>query len=69
MSEVILQIDDAIPFEQIVTVLAPYIKDAEIKQAAGESKRKIWDGKMDCLQNPWKVDAFIPLKREELYDR
>jgi hypothetical protein len=69
MSEVILQIDDAIPFEQIVTVLAPYIINAEVKQINGESRHKIWDGDMVCLKNPWKVDSFTPLKRGDLYDR
>ena len=69
MSEVILQLDDTVPFDHIVTVLAPYIKSAEVKQTSHESGRKIWDGNMACLRNPWKTESFNPLKRDELYDR
>ena len=69
MSEVILQLDDTVPFDHIVTLLAPYIKNAEIKYINSESTYKIWDGNMACLQNPWKIESFAPLKRDELYDR
>jgi hypothetical protein len=69
MSEVILQLDDTVPFDHIVTLLAPYIKNAEIKQFSPESKYKIWDGNMVCLQNPWKIESFAPVKRDEIYDR
>jgi hypothetical protein len=69
MSEIVLQISDDIDLEGVVSMLAPYIKNAEIKQTIGESKGKVWDGDMVCLQNPWEVDSFTPLKREDLYDR
>jgi hypothetical protein len=69
MSEVILQIDDAIPFEQIVNVLAPYIKNAELKQINSESKCRIWDGKAEWLQNPIMIDGFTPLSRDEAHAR
>jgi hypothetical protein len=69
MSEVILQLEDTVSFDHIVALLAPYIKNAEIKQAFCESGHKIWDGNMACLQNPWKIESFSPIKRDNLYDR
>jgi hypothetical protein len=69
MNEVILRINDEISLDRVISLLAPYIRNAEIRQTTGESKGKIWDGDMECLQNPWKVDSFTPLKREDLYDR
>jgi hypothetical protein len=69
MSEIVLQINDDINLEGVVSLLAPYIKNAEIKQKTGKPKGKIWDGDMACLQNPWKADFFTPLKRNDLYDR
>ena len=69
MSEVILQLDDTISFDHIVTLLAPYIKNAEVKRTISESRYKIWDGNMACLQNPWKIESFTPIKRDDLYDR
>jgi hypothetical protein len=68
MSEVVLQLDSAMPFEKMIAILAPYIKKAEVKKKK-EAPYKIWDGKMDCLMHPWKVDRITPLQREELYDR
>jgi hypothetical protein len=69
MSEIILQLDDTVSFDHIVTLLAPYIKNAKIKQTDSKTKHKIWDGTIACLQNPWKIESFTPLKREEIYDR
>jgi hypothetical protein len=69
MNEVILRINDEISLDRVVSLLAPYIKNAEIRQTIGESKGKIWDGDIVCLKTPWKIDSFTPLKREELYDR
>jgi hypothetical protein len=69
MSEIVLHISDDINLEKVVSFLAPYIKNAEIKQTTGTSKGKIWDGDMPCLQDPWTTDSFAPLKREDIYDR
>jgi hypothetical protein len=69
MSEIVLQINDDINLEMVIALLAPYLKNVEIKQTSKASKGKIWDGDMACLQNPWKVDSFTPMKREYLYDR
>jgi hypothetical protein len=69
MSEIILQLDDSVSFEHVIKLLAPYIKNAKIKPAGSRTKYKIWDGNAVCLQNPWKIDSFTPLKREDLYDR
>jgi hypothetical protein len=69
MCEIVLQINDDINLEKVVSFLAPYIKNAGIKQMTGESKGKLWDSDMACLQNPWKVDSFTPLRREDIYDR
>jgi hypothetical protein len=69
MSEIILHLDDTVSLDHIVTLLAPYIKNANIKQTESKSKHKIWDGNISSLQNPWKIDSFAPLKREEIYDR
>jgi len=65
MSDVVLKINDAVSLQRVLTILAPYIKDAVVK----EPPRKIWDGKADWLVNPIKVDSFTPLSREEIYDR
>jgi hypothetical protein len=65
MSDVVLRIDDAISLQSVLKLLAPYIKEAAVK----EPPKKIWDGKADWLDNPIKVDSFTPLSREEIYDR
>jgi hypothetical protein len=69
MSEIVLQISDDISLEGVISMLAPYIKNVELKQATGKLNSKIWDGNMLCLQNPWKIDSFTPLKRKDIYDR
>jgi hypothetical protein len=71
MSEVVLQLNETITFEKILALLAPYIQQAKARQAeTAESSGKIWDGHMDCLQNPWKAATpFVPLSREAVYER
>jgi hypothetical protein len=71
MSEVILQLNDTITFEKILALLAPYIQQAKARQVeTAEPSGKIWDGRMDCLQHPWKTAApFAPLSREAVYER
>jgi hypothetical protein len=65
MSDVVLKIDDAVSLQRVLTMLAPYIKGAAVK----EPPKKIWNGKADWLDNPIKVDSFTPLSRGEIYDR
>jgi hypothetical protein len=64
MSEIVLQIPDDTNLEQIVALLAPFIKKAEVR-AAG----KIWDGKAEWLNHPIKTNSFTPLSREEAHER
>jgi ribosomal protein L31 len=69
MSEIVLQLNDDINLERVVSMLTPYIAKAEIKQAITESKHKIWTGKAEWLDTPIKVDSFSPLSREEAHAR
>jgi hypothetical protein len=69
MSEIILQISDEVSFVKITTLLAPYINKAEIKEPQDGSQGKIWTGKADWLEKPFKVDSFTPLTREEAHAR
>ena len=61
MSEIVLRINDDITFDKVITLLAPYISAAEIKRPIG----KVWTGNAEWLDNPVKMDSFIPLTREE----
>jgi hypothetical protein len=65
MSEIVLQISDDVVLDKIVTLLAPYIDKVEVKAAQG----KVWTGKADWLESPFKVDSFTPLTREEAHAR
>jgi hypothetical protein len=65
MSEIVLQISDDVGLDKIITLLAPYIDKAKVKEAQG----KVWTGKADWLKNPFKVDSFTPLTREEAHAR
>jgi hypothetical protein len=69
MSEIVLQISDDINLEGVVSMLAPYIAKAEIKQTITESKHKVWDGKAEWLDTPTKVDSFTSLSHEETHAR
>jgi hypothetical protein len=70
MSEVVLQIDDAIGLEKVMSLLSPYISVARVKEPTGEvCEQKIWDGNMDWLGETWEIPYFKPIPREELYDR
>jgi hypothetical protein len=64
MSEIVLQIHDNTSLEQIVALLAPFIKKAEIKTAG-----KIWSGKAEWLNHPVRINGFTPLSREEAHER
>jgi hypothetical protein len=61
MAEIVLKINDDISFDRVITLLAPYITAAEIKNPIG----KVWTGKAEWLDNPVKMDSFTPLTREE----
>jgi hypothetical protein len=65
MNEVVLQINDEISFDRVVSLLAPYIEKAEIKESPG----KVWTGKAEWLDHPVKMDSFSPLSREEAHAR
>ncbi|MDR3147632.1 MAG: hypothetical protein LBU00_04560 [Treponema sp.] len=65
MNEVVLRINDEISFDRVVSLLAPYIEKAEIKEAP----KKIWTGKAKWLLNPIKMASFLPLTREEAHAR
>jgi hypothetical protein len=74
MSEIVLQISDEVSLDKIVTLLAPYIDKVEIKEPQEGNHRlgfhgKIWTGKADWLENPFKIGSFIPLTREEAHAR
>jgi hypothetical protein len=69
MSEIVLRLNDDINLEEVVSMLAPYIAKAEIKQIITESKGKIWTGKAEWLDTPIKADSFTPLSREEAHAR
>ncbi len=63
MSEIILQINDDIDFDRIISLLAPYIAKAEIKN----SDKKKWTGKAEWLDTPIKMESFIPLSKEDAH--
>jgi hypothetical protein len=65
MSEIILRINDDVSFDNVITLLAPYIAKAEIKSTIG----KIWTGKAEWLDTPIKMESFTPLSREEAHAR
>jgi hypothetical protein len=65
MGEIVLKINDDISFDKVITLLAPYIANAEIKRTTG----KIWTGKAGWLDTPIKMDSFTPLSREETHAR
>jgi hypothetical protein len=74
MSEVILRLDNSNDLDKIMRAISPYFQTVSIvgftDQAKQENSPKIWDGNMDWLGKPWKVDApFKPLSRDEIYDR
>jgi hypothetical protein len=66
MSEIVLQISDEVSLDKIVTLLAPYIAKAEVKEPEG-LHGKVWTGEADWLKNSFKVDSFTPLTREEAH--
>ena len=65
MAEIILKINDDISLDKVITILAPYIAKAEIK----ETKGKIWTGKAEWLDTPIRMNSFTPLSREETHAR
>jgi len=65
MREIVLKINEEINIDKIITLLAPYITKAEIKKPNG----KIWTGKAEWLNTPIKMEAFVPLSREETHAR
>jgi hypothetical protein len=65
MNEVVLRINDEISLDRVVSLLAPYLEKAEIKEPPG----KVWTGKAEWLDNPIKMDSFSPLTREEAHAR
>jgi hypothetical protein len=65
MREIILQVNDDVDFEQISTLLAPFGK----RIAMSSASPRIWDGSMEWLGEPYVVDSFEPLRRDEIYDR
>ena len=65
MREIILQVNDDVDFEQIITLLAPFGKQIAISSASP----RIWDDNMDWLGEPYVVDSFKPLGRDEIYTR
>jgi hypothetical protein len=65
VNEVVLRINDEISFDKVVSLLAPYIEKAEIKEPPG----KVWTGKAEWLDHPVKMDSFSPLSREEAHAR
>jgi hypothetical protein len=72
MSEIVLQISDEVSLDKIVTLLAPYIAKAEVKEPYAQPERlhgKVWTGEADWLKSPFKVDSFTPLTREEAHAR
>ncbi|GBR73488.1 hypothetical protein NO1_0862 [Candidatus Termititenax aidoneus] len=74
MSEVILRLDDTSDLAKIMQAISPYFQTVSIvgftDRAKQENSPKIWDGNMDWLGKPWKVDGpFKPLSRDEIYDR
>jgi hypothetical protein len=64
MSEIVLQISDDTNLEQIVALLEPFIKKAEVKTGG-----KIWNGKAEWLNHPVAINGFTPLPREEAHER
>jgi hypothetical protein len=65
MNEIVLRINDEINLDKVVSLLAPYIEKAEIKELPG----KVWTGKAEWLLNPVKMVSFSPLTREEAHAR
>jgi hypothetical protein len=65
MSEIVLQINDDMSLDRLMTLLGPYIKEAKVKEPAG----KIWNGKAEWLQTPIKMNGFTPLSRDEAHAR
>jgi hypothetical protein len=64
MSEIVLQIYDDTNLERIITLLAPFIKKAEVKTGG-----KTWNGKAEWLNHPVKINGFTPLSKEEAHER
>jgi hypothetical protein len=65
MREIILQVNDDVDFEQIRTLLAPFGK----RIAMSSASPRICDDSTDWLGEPYVVDSFKPLGRDEIYDR
>jgi hypothetical protein len=65
MMEVTLQINDEVSWEKVSAFLAPYIERADIKEAP----KKIWKNDADWIGGHFKSESFVPLKRDEIYDR
>jgi len=65
MSEIVLKINDDMSFDKVLSLLAPYIKTAEVKK----NNEKIWTGKAEWLKTPIKMESFTPLNREEAHVR
>jgi hypothetical protein len=51
--------NDEISFDRVISLLAPYIEKAEIREPSG----KVWTGKAEWLDHPVKMDSFLPLSR------
>ncbi|MDR1256485.1 MAG: hypothetical protein LBJ86_01915 [Spirochaetaceae bacterium] len=64
MSEIVLQIHDDTNLEQIIALLSPYIKKADIRTG-----NKIWNGEAEWLDHPVRLNGFTPLSREEAHER
>ena len=77
MSEVVLRLDSNDNLEKIMKAISPYFQNVSISTIpltveTPADKPKIWDGKADWLEHPWKwteKTPFKPLTREEIYDR
>lgn len=77
MSEVVLHLDDESNVEKIMKAISPYFQNVSITTmplniAAKENAPKIWKGKADWLEHPWEwkeKTPFVPLTRNEIYDR
>jgi hypothetical protein len=74
MSEVILRLDDTSDLDKIMRAISPYFQTVSIvgftDQAKQENSLKIWDGKADWLDNPWKTTfPFKPLTKDEAHAR
>ncbi|MDR2428684.1 MAG: hypothetical protein LBD62_02640 [Candidatus Margulisbacteria bacterium] len=74
MSEIILRLDDTSDLDKIMQAISPYFQTVSVVGFTDNSKQvdapKIWDGKAEWLDNPWKTEApFKPLTKDEAHAR